>query len=156
MKNLLLLLFIAVTIVSCNKNDDNPIIGSKAICTINNEAKTFTIVNSYFDGIITMGNDTTEIVGFSLLPTPLPTTLPVTFNSISDTEIMAVYSVNGKSYGATNMGGGLSFGSYELTITENKDSKISGTFRMTVINTENTADSAVISNGVFTDIPYLK
>lgn len=156
MKNLLLLLFIAATIISCNKDDDNPFLGSKATCSIDNVAKTFTLANSYIDGIITMGNDTTEIVGFSLLPTPLPTTLPVTFNSISDTEIIAFYSVNGKSYGATNMGVGLSIGSYELTITENKDSKISGTFRMTVINTENTADSAVISNGVFTDIPYLK
>ena len=156
MKKLLLLLFIAVTIISCTKDDKDPISGNKATCSIDNVAKTFTLANSYFDGLISFGNDTTEVVGFTFLPSPLPTTLPVTFNSNTDTTIIAVYTKNDKSYGAMNLGGGIKLGSYELTISKNNDSKISGTFQMTVINIDNSADSLIISNGVFTDIPLLQ
>lgn len=155
MKNLLLLLIITATLFSCSKDDD-PISSSKVTCSVDNVAKTFTLANSYSDEMLSFGNDTTEVVGFTLLPSPLPTTLPVTFNSSTDTTIIAVYTINDKSYGAMNLGLGLKIGSFELTITKNNDSKLSGTFIMTAVNTSNSADSVIIKNGVFTDVEMLQ
>ncbi len=155
MKKLLLFTIVVCTLFSCKKDDDPVMDMGKVTCTIDNESKTFTLLNAYSDGTLGFANDTAELVAFTLLPSTLPTTLPATYNSDTDTTVVAVYEVNNKDYSALNAGGGITMGSYELIITKNNDSKISGTFSMTVLNIKNLSDSTVITNGVFTDIPPL-
>jgi len=154
MKKLLLLSIIACTLFSCTK-DENVLDRGKVTCTINNEAKTFTLLNSISEWGLTFANDTIEELGFTDLPFPLPTTLPVTYNSDTDTVVIGGYIVNNKNYGAFNLGDDISLGSFEITINKNEGSKVSGTFSMIAFNPDNMADSVVITNGIFTDIPPL-
>jgi hypothetical protein len=147
---------IFIVLVSCSKKSaiDNLNRG-KATFKINNAVKDFTQLNSFNNGVLTLGNTKEEVISLYF---PVPTTsLPITYNTqTSGSLISAAYIFNAKDYISTNgIIPAASIGSLEIIITTYANSKISGTFSFTGINKDNATKKIIITEGVFTDIPDL-
>lgn len=158
MRNLILIAITLLLTYSCSKDDNNDLVlkRGKASFKLNNVEKTFTKQNSFNSGVLGLGDQTIERISL-FFPKPTETTeFPITFNMDKKGIITAAYIINEKTYRATNGVNGIGKkGNIEITVTSYKNSKISGTFKLTLVNKDDSSDSVVITEGVFKDIPSL-
>lgn len=157
MKKLILILFTLTFFYSCKKDKEettpNNDIINRGLVTfkIDGKNKSFSIANSYNNGLLSMGDSENELITFFF---PEPTIFPTTYSMNTEDMIIAGYIINNKQYSATNGLLGLGqLGSLTISITKYKDLKISGTFEFTGINENN--EEVAITDGIFTDIPGL-
>lgn len=143
--------------MSCKKDDNSdPVISSTVTCSIDNAATTFSIANySISDSSIAFANSDESILFGFMFKKGFPTSFPVSYDSNTDTLVIAIYEANDNDYIATEIvsdGVQYSWGSYKLTISNNTDSRIEGTFETTLIDPLGIQDSVVITNGVFKNV----
>ena len=123
--------------------------------SLDGQSKNFTLLNSYtIDNedstvLLAFGNTEDEILTFGF-------TTPISFPAtLSGEDLSAAYVLGDDSYIASNSEL-LDAGSVALTVTSYENEVMTGTFSMTaILITDDTsaADSVIITNGIFENIP---